>query len=113
MDFTIYADNFCGVFANQQDAISAVQKAQALLKKSGLLIDPKSINMHLLHPHHDFAFSWLGHRIMFPSCTVKLHQHELVSKQNTPKVWTTRKWDYMLRTFGWVELVLDQGWRRF
>nr|ABX82100.1 reverse transcriptase-like protein [Chlamydomonas reinhardtii] len=113
MDFTIYADNFAGVFLTQQDAQFAVKEAQTLLQKSGLLIAPSSIKMHLLDKNQHSELNWLGHKVLFPSCTVKLQHHQLLVNQHSPQVWTIQKWDKMLRTLGWVQLALNADWRRF
>jgi hypothetical protein len=113
MDVTIYADNVTGVFCTKQDAILAVKKAQALLQDSGLLIAPSSVKMQLLHHYLDFHFCWLGHSVLFPSGTVKLHKYQVPGYCRTPQVWTKAKWDYMLRTSSWVPLVLNAKWRRF
>jgi hypothetical protein len=113
MDVTIYADNVTGVFYTKQDAILAVKKAQTLLHNSGLQIAPNSIQMHWLHHSRDYVFRWLGHSVVFPSGTVKTHKHEIPVQSDTHQVWTLAKWDSMLSTVGWVQIVLNAKWRRF
>lgn len=110
--FICYADNFVGVFENMDQAQDQLNKAQDLLKNTGLLINRDTIMFKTVNPtSHPDKFIWLGHVINLPDCVVTYNKQKQNQQKTEPTVITLSQWKDKLQSTNWVHKALNSNWR--
>jgi hypothetical protein len=110
--FIAYADNLVGVFENMQQAQDQLNKAEALLKNIGLLINRDTVMFKTVnYTSHPDKFIWLAHEINLPDCVVTYNKHNQNQQKTEPTVITISQWKDMLQSTNWVHKALNSNWR--